>query len=94
VWVRIYAASAQWVSLSVRDEGIGIPPEDRERLFEAFQRGSNVGRIHGTGLGLAIAQQTALLHGGTLDVESEVGAGSTFTLTLPVGRSSQMGAAS
>jgi PAS domain S-box-containing protein len=94
VWVRIYAASAQWVSLSVRDEGIGIPPEDRERLFEAFHRGSNVGRIHGTGLGLAIAQQTALLHGGTLDVESEVGAGSTFTLTLPVGRSSQMGAAS
>jgi PAS domain S-box-containing protein len=94
VWVRIFAASAHWVSLSVRDEGIGIPPEDRERLFEAFQRGSNVGRIHGTGLGLAIAQQTALLHGGTIEVESEVGAGSTFTLTLPVGRSSQIGAAS
>jgi PAS domain S-box-containing protein len=69
--------------LRVEDAGIGIPEEDRERLFEAFHRAGNVGAAPGTGLGLAIARHAVDLHGGTIDFESEVGVGTTFTVTLP-----------
>ncbi len=68
----------------IQDSGIGIPPEDIERLFESFGRASNVGNIPGTGLGLAIVQRCVDLHGGQIVVESEVGAGTTFTVTLPL----------
>jgi PAS domain S-box-containing protein len=70
--------------LEVRDEGIGIPAEDLPRIFERFYRGSNVqGAIEGTGLGLAGATQIVEQHGGRLDVSSEQGHGSTFSLRLP-----------
>ncbi|MEW6496390.1 MAG: PAS domain S-box protein, partial [Cyanobacteriota bacterium] len=69
---------------SITDRGIGIPEEDQERLFESFSRASNVGTIQGTGLGLAIAKKAVDLHGGTISVESEVGVGTTFTVTLPL----------
>ncbi len=69
--------------IKVSDQGIGIPKEDLPRLFEPFNRASNVGSIQGTGLGLAIAKQAVELHGGTISVESEVGKGTTFTITLP-----------
>ncbi len=70
-------------TICVRDEGIGIPPEDQKHLFEAFHRASNVGVISGTGLGLAIVKQAAELLGGTVTVDSQPGHGSTFTVTLP-----------
>jgi PAS domain S-box-containing protein len=68
----------------IRDEGIGIPTEERERLFELFYRASNVGTIQGTGLGLAIAKKCVDLHQGQITVDSEVGVGTTFTVTLPL----------
>ncbi len=67
----------------VQDEGIGIPEADKKRLFEAFHRAANVGDIPGTGLGLAIVKQLVELHGGTITFESQVGVGTTFTVSLP-----------
>ncbi len=72
--------------LTVRDRGIGIPAQDQERVFERFQRGSNVvGHIPGTGLGLAGARQIVQQHGGTIVLKSQLGKGSTFTVRMPVG---------
>ncbi|HEY9638051.1 MAG TPA: ATP-binding protein [Coleofasciculaceae cyanobacterium] len=68
----------------IQDEGIGIPLEDQPRLFESFYRASNVGTTQGTGLGLAIVKKCVDLHQGQITVESEVGVGTTFTLTLPL----------
>lgn len=70
-------------ALVVSDQGIGIPEADQARLFDAFQRASNVGRIEGTGLGLAIVKQSAEAHGGTVHLESRVGSGTRFTVTIP-----------
>ncbi|CAN1211299.1 histidine kinase [Tumidithrix helvetica PCC 7403] len=71
-------------TFQVRDCGIGIPPSDRDRLFETFHRASNVGQIQGTGLGLAIVKQCTTLHHGAIDLESEVGVGTTVTIKLPL----------
>ena len=71
------------IRITVTDQGIGIPAEDMHRLFEPFQRASNVGTIAGAGLGLAIAHRAVAVHGGRIDVRSTVGSGSTFTITLP-----------
>lgn len=68
----------------IRDQGVGIPAEDREWLFRAFHRGRNVGDRPGTGLGLVIVKRCLELHGGEIAVESVVGQGSTFTLRLPL----------
>ncbi len=72
--------------VSVRDRGIGIPPEDRDRIWERFYRvdNSNTRRTTGTGLGLAITRALVELHGGRIWVESELNVGSTFLFTLPV----------
>jgi signal transduction histidine kinase len=80
-------ADAATAVLSVRDQGIGIPPEDLSRVFERFYRATNVvGRIAGTGIGLAGARQLVEQHGGSMAVESTPGAGSTFVVRLPLGR--------
>ncbi|MBK8027070.1 MAG: PAS domain S-box protein [Chloroflexi bacterium] len=71
------------VTFRIRDEGIGIPTADMPLLFEPFHRASNIGAVSGTGLGLSITRQAVERHGGTIDVESPVGAGTTFTITLP-----------
>lgn len=68
----------------IQDSGIGIPVEDRERLFESFHRAKNVGNIPGTGLGLTIAKKCVELHGGKIAVKSEVGVGTTFTISVPL----------
>jgi len=67
----------------VADHGIGIPPDEISHLFESFHRASNVGSIQGTGLGLAIVKNAVEMHGGGIDVESRLGEGTTFTVTLP-----------
>jgi PAS domain S-box-containing protein len=72
------------VSFQIQDQGIGIPPEDLDLLFESFHRASNVKSIPGTGLGLAIVKRCVDLQGGNITVTSEVGVGSTFTVTLPL----------
>lgn len=68
----------------VKDQGIGIPLEDQKQLFESFYRAKNVGTIPGTGLGLTIVKQSVDLHGGKIEVTSDVGLGTTFTVTLPL----------
>lgn len=68
----------------IQDQGLGIPKEDQPRLFEFFHRAKNVGAIAGTGLGLAIVKQCVDIHGGSITVESEVGVGTRFTVTLPL----------
>ncbi|PTY37462.1 hypothetical protein BGP77_13240 [Saccharospirillum sp. MSK14-1] len=77
-----------WVRLSVNDSGIGIPPDQRHRLFKPFNQASGPEQRHagGTGLGLAICRQLAELMGGSMELESQVGRGSEFTLCLPLER--------
>lgn len=72
--------------LSIQDQGIGIPPEDQEKLFESFHRATNVSTIPGTGLGLVIVKKSVDLHGGKIAVKSEVGIGTTFIVTLPLNK--------
>lgn len=67
----------------ISDEGIGIPPEELPRLFGSFHRAENVGNIQGTGLGLAIVKKSLELHGGSIEVESELGRGTHFTASIP-----------
>jgi signal transduction histidine kinase len=69
---------------AVRDSGIGIPEADRSWLFNAFHRGRNVGDRPGTGLGLVIVKRCVDLHGGTIEVESRTGEGTTVIVRLPV----------
>jgi len=78
------SADGAHAELQIEDSGIGIPPGDLERVFERFQRGSNVvGRIPGTGLGLSGVRQIAEQHGGSIEAKSTVGQGTVFTLRLP-----------
>ncbi len=72
------------LSISVADQGIGIPQAEREKIFEAFERGTNVGRVRGTGLGLNIVKRVVAMLGGTIQVSSQVGQGSCFTVVIPV----------
>ena len=67
----------------ISDQGIGIPEDDQDRLFEPFHRASNVHDVAGTGLGLAIVKNCVDLHGGTITCESEEGQGTTFVVRLP-----------
>ncbi|HET7771460.1 MAG TPA: ATP-binding protein [Chloroflexota bacterium] len=79
------SATPSLAVLRVSDEGMGIPRDDVSHVFDWFRRASNVaGKVAGTGIGLAAARQILELHGGTIDVESEEGVGSTFTLHLPL----------
>jgi signal transduction histidine kinase len=74
-----------WAVLSIRDEGLGVPAADLPRIFEPFRRAGNVGPISGSGIGLASARQIVEEHGGRMSVVSREGAGSIFTVYLPVG---------
>ena len=71
------------VAIQVKDTGIGIPKEELPRLFLEFQRLDGTAHIEGTGLGLFIVKTIVESHGGSVAVESELGAGSTFTILLP-----------
>lgn len=76
-------ATATAVTIAVTDQGIGIPEADRQRIFEPFERGSNVGQIKGTGLGLNIVKRMIGLLGGSISLESAPGGGSRFQVVLP-----------
>lgn len=73
------------VSISVRDNGLGIPPADLPHIFEPFYRAHEAvaAQIHGSGLGLSVVRQIVEAHGGRITVESELGKGSAFTIYLP-----------
>lgn len=73
--------------LTVQDTGVGIPPSELPHLFQRFHRvaGSRGRTIEGTGIGLALVQEMVRLHGGHVSVESEIGRGSTFSVSLPLG---------
>jgi signal transduction histidine kinase len=71
-----------WVRIFVQDNGIGIPPEQLGRIFDRFWRGDPARGV-GAGLGLAVAKGIVEAHGGTIDVESQLGLGSTFSFILP-----------
>ena len=77
------------VQLSVTDTGTGIPEEELPRVFERFHRvESSRGRtFEGTGIGLALVRELARLHGGSVNVTSSLGSGSTFMVTIPLGKS-------
>lgn len=77
-------AAADSLLLSVEDQGVGVPLEDQTRIFEVFERGSNVGEVPGMGLGLALAKSLVVLQKGRLTCESRVGVGSRFLIRLPL----------
>jgi PAS domain S-box-containing protein len=72
--------------ITVRDSGPGIPEDHLPHIFDLFWRGDEVHTTPGFGLGLPIARKIIELHGGRIDVESEIGAGSTFSISLPAAR--------
>jgi signal transduction histidine kinase len=85
VWVRASSEDGA-VRVEVGDTGPGIPVEDQERIFLEFQQaGGDAGKPQGTGLGLALAKKFIEMHGGRIWLESEVGKGSRFFFTLPIG---------
>jgi signal transduction histidine kinase len=70
--------------VSVRDRGIGVAPEDAERIFQRYEQAVSARAYGGMGLGLYIVRQIVEAHGGTIRLESEPGSGSTFTVDLPI----------
>ncbi|NEP58599.1 MAG: PAS domain S-box protein [Symploca sp. SIO2G7] len=73
---------AQRVQIQIRDHGLGIPAEAQKQLFEPFYRAKNVRHIEGTGLGLVVVQKYVDLHGGSIEITSEAGRGTTVTVIL------------
>ncbi len=85
-WLKISAANGDGqIKIVVEDKGIGIAPKDLKHIFEPFYRSKTVvdEQIHGNGLGLSLVKQTVEAHGGRIEVESEIGNGSRFTIELP-----------
>ncbi|MCU0537087.1 MAG: HAMP domain-containing histidine kinase [Hydrococcus sp. Prado102] len=76
------------VIFQIQDKGIGIPEADRKKLFEPFYRGRNASYTSGSGLGLTIVKNLVDLHGGCIEVASEAGVGTTFTVVLPIKKDS------
>ena len=79
--------SRDWVTLSVADTGIGMTPEQMDKLFQEFSQASSktAGKYGGTGLGLVISRRFCQMMGGDITVESDPGKGSVFTVRLPAG---------
>ncbi len=91
-WIGVFARTVAGpegtaVELRIADRGPGIPAEERKHIFDAFFRGQQAVRdqVHGTGLGLNLVKKIAEAHGGSVDVESEPGAGTSFIVRIPAG---------
>jgi len=82
----VLARDGRSCRLEVIDTGVGIAPEDQASVFEAFKQAPAAAGLEGTGLGLTLARQLVEAHGGSLELESEVGRGSRFRIALPLGR--------
>ena len=82
VRVRLSEAADE-VTIAVIDQGIGVPDEDRERVWERFFRAGNAHEVVGTGVGLDLVRLFAEAHGGRAELDSALGEGSTFSVTLP-----------
>jgi signal transduction histidine kinase len=80
------SASARegFVEVAIEDRGLGIPPDEIDRIRERYYRASNVGTIPGTGMGLHLVDELVRRHGGRLDIESEEGRGTRMTVLLPI----------
>ena len=85
--VRVEVDAGNQVAIRVRDQGLGIPSSERDRIFRKFVRGSSAKAygIKGTGIGLAMVKHIVDAHDGKVLIESESGKGSTFTIQLPAG---------
>lgn len=79
---KLYSDEDKYI-FEIRDYGIGIPEDDKSKIFDLFHRSSNVGNISGTGLGMAVVLQSLKVLNGTIKFESKVGEGTTFFITLP-----------
>ncbi|TNF52343.1 MAG: HAMP domain-containing histidine kinase, partial [Burkholderiales bacterium] len=79
-------ADSTMVAIHVRDSGIGMSPDQLERAFERFYRADTSGNIPGTGLGLNLVKEIAEIHGGSVQLQSELGKGTVATLRLRVAR--------
>jgi len=83
VGVALTEVDNEWVEISVRDWGLGIPPERRDNLFDRFYQAHSEGHYGGLGLGLYVSQQIVELHGGTICAEFPSDGGSRFIVRLP-----------
>ena len=83
----ILKRNGEFVELNIRDTGVGIPQDQLPRVFERFHRVENVHarNSEGTGIGLALVQELVKLHSGSVEVESKLGLGSSFRVTIPTG---------
>jgi signal transduction histidine kinase len=80
IWVRVNPVEGGGALLTVEDDGPGVPPEERDRIFEPFRQGSRAGA--GSGVGLALVASFAALHGGRAWVTDRPGGGASFKVTL------------
>jgi signal transduction histidine kinase len=83
------AVEEGWLLIAVSDTGAGIPRDELASIFEKYRRGRDSAAVEGSGLGLFIVKSVVEGHGGTVEVESTVGAGSTFTIRLPLGAAAE-----
>ena len=90
VEIRCDPVAEGWL-LSVRDNGVGIAPDDQEKVFALFQRGASTTARDGTGVGLAICKRVVENHGGRIWVKSTPGDGATFHVLLPVAPDAEKG---
>jgi PAS domain S-box-containing protein len=84
-WINFKLIEAEnELIFEISDQGMGIPPDEQDQLFEPFHRCSNIGTIKGTGLGLNIVKKSVELHGGKISFISKINQGTTFTVIIPI----------
>jgi PAS domain S-box-containing protein len=79
----ILTTSFEQITFKIKDRGIGIIKSDLQKLFDPFYRGENVGKLPGNGLGLAVVKKLVDIHGGEITIDSQVGVGTEFIISLP-----------